>query len=671
MSNSSPHSSTLAISPLVGNRAVDVSRGNVSQPFFPSPLAAAGPESQKGKQSPIGEFSDSQQLEPALSPAEKLRLWRHDALMQHHYATAEFVGDKVLALTNDPNDAFWLAQVYYSNGDYYRARKLLQSRDLEMTSVTCRYLSALCLIKLELWDEALDIVGEVNPFAQSYTSTSGNGKNLDGGIKLEASLCYLRGQIYANQNNLERAKDCYKEAILVDVKCFEAFNELVRNTMLTPEEEWELLSLLDFEDLDENSELIKSLYSIRINKYINKDKSELSENILTDEFNMSLNADLLASKANLLFIQCKFQKCIEICEIILKNDEFNFHILPLYLTCLHELNSKNKLFLIAHKLSEFYPKNSITYLSIGIYYLSINKISEARKFFSRSSILDPNFGQAWIGFAHTFAAEGEHEQAISAYSTASRFFPGTHLPNLFLGMQYLQMNNLILAEEYLLSSFEICSLDPLLLNELGVIYYHKNDLSIAENYFLQALNASKLLDSDSKAWISIHSNLGHVYRRMNFFNKALNCFKKVLKISNNDHNIFSAIGLIYLKMNDLSKSIENLHYALSSSPNDPVATDLLKRALEENLLLNNDLVSVSLPSTSSSSHNINNSSGSSSNTNNLFNFEHKRSILATPLNNKQKSVNINTMNSSIDQIATDLINGDDSSDEGEIMDMSE
>lgn len=98
-----------------------------------------------------------------MTQADKLRLWRHDALLQHHYATAVYIGDKVLTMTNDPNDAFWLAQVYYSKGDYQMARNLLSGSQFE-ESVSCRYLSGLCLLKLEKYDEALDVVGESNPF---------------------------------------------------------------------------------------------------------------------------------------------------------------------------------------------------------------------------------------------------------------------------------------------------------------------------------------------------------------------------------------------------------------------------------------------------------------------------------------------------------------------------
>ncbi|CEP21801.1 unnamed protein product [Cyberlindnera jadinii] len=631
METPSQHSSTLAISPLIGNRTHDTIRStpkeaNISQH---SSLHNSSYNLTPGN---VGNISD-------VSAADRLRLWRHDALMQHHYKTAEYIGDKVLTLTNDPNDAFWLAQVYYNNGDYYRARQLLSRQRLDTTSVSCRYLAALCLMKMEQWDEALDIVGETNPFRNA----SHKAQNTDGGIKWEASLCFIRGEIYANQNNLERAKECYTEAILVDVKCYEAFDELVRNDMLKPQEEWELLMQLDFSELGDNDEFIHQLYVTRLNKYINQKNQENAHFILKEEYSMTNNSDVIVSRAETLYVQCKFQKCLELCEEVLKEDELNFATLPIYLASLHELRAKNKLYLISHKLAEHYPKKPISWLAVGIYYLAINKIPEARKYFSKASSLNPNFSEAWIGFAHTFAAEGEHDQAIAAYSTASRFFPGSHLPNLFLGMQYLQMGNLTLTSEYLMSSFSICPKDPLLLNEIGVMNYHKGDLSNSEAYLNQALQVSRDIDSDSKSWISINSNLGHVYRRMGLYSKALMCFEEVLKVSKRDPNVYSAIGLVYLKMGDPGKAIQNLHYSLATGTHDPVAHDLLKRALDENL---------------------------SSKCQEEFFAKTSREALTfssatkTPLMNRTKHVSkSNTLNDSVDQIATDLINGADSSDD--------
>lgn len=580
----SQHNSTLFISPMVNKRRQEtfITPPNPQQhSLFETPGSNQSlffnldRSNTNNSQEPP---TTNGQVEP-LTQAEKLRLWRHDALMQHHYKTAEFIGDKVLALTDDPNDAFWLGQVYFNNGNYLRAKLLLTLKPEYEKSVGCRYLAAFALVKLEEWDEALDLVGEVNPFKKDDKCQV---RNHDGGIKLEALMCYLRGKIYANQNNFERAKECYKEAILVDVKCFEAFDELINNNLMTPMEEWDFITQLNYRDADDNDELVKLLYITRLSKYLNVTKFDEAEHILREEYSLDDNADILLSRADYLFIQCNFDECLLVCERVLSNDAHNTDILPNYLLSLYELGGKNKLFLKAHQLAESKPQSPMTWLAIGIYYLSIGKIVEARKFFSKATLLNPNFGQAWIGFAHTFAAEGEHEQAISAYAFAARLFPGTHLPNLFLGMQHLQMNNLNLSEEYLLTSYQICNTDPLLLNELGVINFHRNNLVKAELFLSEALSAAKYLNSDSKTWVLIHSNLGHVFRKGNQPYKALECFGQVLKSTRHDSNVLAAMGLIYLKLGSYGKAIEVLHDALAVLPTDPVASDLLKRALEQN-----------------------------------------------------------------------------------------
>ena len=158
---------------------------------------------------------------------DRMRLWRHDALMQHLYDTAAFWGDKVLSwtsasfpfsmqpsphlFTDDPNDAFWLAQTYFMTHRYSRAERLLTrpfstkppavpfdakgkarepvfptrlpigptamvdvaadqqegvSRLVDM-SVVCRYLAAQCLVRQGKWAEATEMLGEANPFRNS------------------------------------------------------------------------------------------------------------------------------------------------------------------------------------------------------------------------------------------------------------------------------------------------------------------------------------------------------------------------------------------------------------------------------------------------------------------------------------------------------------------------
>ncbi len=42
---------------------------------------------------------------------------------------------------------------------------------------------------------------------------------------------------------------------------------------------------------------------------------------------------------------------------------------------------------------------------------------------------------------HTYAAQDEADNAMGVYRTACRLFPNSHLPHLYMGMEYLRVNN--------------------------------------------------------------------------------------------------------------------------------------------------------------------------------------------------------------------------------------
>ena len=409
-------------------------------------------------------------------------------------------------------------------------------------------------------------------------------------IKYEAVMCYLRGICYAKQNAFDRAKECYRDAVLIDVQCFEAFDQLMKNSLMTPDEEWIFLESLNFDSItttdtstsQEAEQFVKMLYTTRLSKYKNPTDFNHASETLSTHYNLAQNPDLLLSKAELLFTQCRFKEALILTTSVLDDDECNFSIIPLHLACLHELNQVNTLFLLSHRLADVRPDEPATWLAVGVYYLSISQIAEARRFFSKASMMDPHFGPAWIGFAHTFAAEGEHDQAISAYSTAARLFQGTHLPQLFLGMQNLQLNNMTLAHEYLTAAMQICDTDPLLLNELAVVFYHLDHLPEAVGLFKDALNIAADIESDPSAWVATRANLGHAYRRQKQWSLALREFDEVLRQGGRDAAIFCAKGLVLLEMKQTWEAVCAFHEALGISPQDPIATDLLGRALEEN-----------------------------------------------------------------------------------------
>jgi len=451
-----------------------------------------------------------------------------------------------------------------------------------------------------LWDSGRPGKARASEKAKARTNAfNSGGSRSDNDLKqaerlsntrFEASMCYLRGICYAKQNAFDRAKECYRDAVRIDVRCFEAFDQLMRNKLLSPQEEWEFLGSLDFDSVmvdgdlstsQQAGELAKMLYTTRMSKYSHVDELMTTIETLESHYNLGSNHDILLAKAETFFTRCRFREALELTTKVLENDRYNFAVLPTHIACLYELGERNALQLISTDFTEHHPDEPVSWLAVGTYYLNIGRIAEARRFFSKSSMMDPHFGPAWIGFAHTFAIEGEHDQATSAYTTAARLFQGTHLPQLYLGQQQLQLHNMDLAQEYLQTAHRLCPTDPVVLNELGVSAYQVDEVATAIEYFNQALAAEAELGPDSRSWISCRTNLGHAYRRAGRNEEALAEFDEVLRGGGRDVIIYSTKALILLDMGHHLDATTTLHEALALNGQDPTANDLLQRAMEE------------------------------------------------------------------------------------------
>lgn len=42
---------------------------------------------------------------------------------------------------------------------------------------------------------------------------------------------------------------------------------------------------------------------------------------------------------------------------------------------------------------------------------------------------------------HSYANQEETEQAMNAYRSSMRLFPNSHLPHVYMGMEYIKINN--------------------------------------------------------------------------------------------------------------------------------------------------------------------------------------------------------------------------------------
>ncbi|KAF2768740.1 TPR-like protein [Teratosphaeria nubilosa] len=550
-----------------------------------------------------------------------LRRWRQDSLERRQYDAAICVGDKLLALTNSDRDAYALAQTHFAAGNYTRALAFITRADLLHRSPAARYLAAHCRVKQNRHDDALLLLGDKNPTHLVTTADSARRKLQHtlangGGAKhgksklpsrdradrseerdftgeedrrFEAGMCHLRGLCYAKQNAFDRAKDCFRDAVRIDIQCFEALDELMRNKLMSPGEEWDFLDSLNFDSIEasqagsegaaEAADFTRNLYITRLSKYARLDDFNAAIDTLSSHYKLASNPDILLSKAEILATSSRFEPALQLSSSILDSDPYNLAALPLHLSLLYQLNHTNALFALSHDLADTHPNEPCTWLAVGTYYLATNRIPEARSYFSKASLMDPHFGPAWIGFAHTFAAEGEGDQAIAAYSTAARLFQGTHLPQLFLGMQELALDNLAIAREYLTSAYALCDRDPLLINELGVCAYKEERFDAAVEHFELAMAIAEANEAPAQQSKETRLNLAHALRKLERYVEALEHFDEVIRLGHRDCGVFASKGLVLLEMERPFEAVVALHEGLALSPQDPVASELLGRGL--------------------------------------------------------------------------------------------
>ena len=109
------------------------------------------------------------------------------------------------------------------------------------------------------------------------------------------------------------------------------------------------------------------------------------------------------------------------------------------------------------RLVQDHGESGIAWYAVGCYYLATGQADAARRFFGKATHLSPRHAPSWLAYGHAFAAQDESDQALAAYRTAARLFPGLHEPVLGMGREYQHMNNHMLAEQMLL---QVCFGQP-------------------------------------------------------------------------------------------------------------------------------------------------------------------------------------------------------------------
>eukprot|EP00956_Cyclotella_meneghiniana_P013810 scaffold20263_cov69-Cyclotella_meneghiniana.AAC.10 len=199
------------------------------------------------------------------------------------------------------------------------------------------------------------------------------------------------------------------------------------------------------------------------------------------------SSDVLALAAIRSYASHNLQAALTYCTAIDTLDPFCRTAGYVYVATLVGLGLKRRLFQLAHRLVDADPKDALAWFAVGSYYHVCGRHDLSQRHFSRSTRLDPSSAECWIGFGCSFAICDESDQALASFRAAQGKYSGSHIPLLYMGMEYLRTNHLSLAGHFLASSQKTDPSDPLCCNELGVWAFRRGDLEDAEFWFVKAL----------------------------------------------------------------------------------------------------------------------------------------------------------------------------------------
>ncbi|KAI8328940.1 hypothetical protein EDC96DRAFT_529990 [Choanephora cucurbitarum] len=508
---------------------------------------------------------------------DRFRLLRQDALTNFLPGTSSFIGEKLVASTKGLEDIYDIAVSFFQQQQYERALEILNKKETLSKSVRCRYLAALCSLSLGKGRDALDYLGHNNPF-----SLKGNvfqDDTAEGCLKLESIMCYARGRAHLLLKNVTDARDCFKEALMVDVKCYDALKCLVRYNLMDEKSELEFVMTLPYEEhCGQDADFFRYLYGLKLKKTDTLNERRLG----SDEKDISESLDVQLNTAQSLFSESRYEECLKICESIKAQDAFFVESISLHVNCLYELGMKNELYLYAQELVDRLNEEAVSWHAVGLYHLHAKKSEEARKYFYQALSIDPYFQEAWLGYGHSFSIDRYHDQAIDAYLTCSKLIPGSHLPLMNIAMEYMEQQKMQLALNYFNLSLQICKRDPYLYNEVGVYYYKQQDyIKAHENLHKALLLAKERRYQNNDLFEKIWCNLGHVYRHppKQDNERALQCFRNVLLQNPQNSDARGAIGMIYHLQGNIARAISEYQQALACSDANILINELLEEAL--------------------------------------------------------------------------------------------
>lgn len=532
-------------------------------------------------------------------------------------SSARFFAHHAHTLSPSVGNALRLARIHAVSGQHSHAVHLLTSSSFSATpgpsspttafstalGDTARLLAAQSLFALGQFNACLALLGDDESSALDEDGISKLQKSDTSGMltRLYAAECVLRARVHEKQDNATRAIIWYKCALRSDLFCHDAFDRIVNAYLISPDDARTFILEVTTRFLSKNSNHTNTPASGSISESARATvwlagfyRAAVDPSAPLPEAPSSIFAslDVRHLQAKRAFDCRDFGKCISLIGLIMQDCPHLPHsVLITYLAALVEQKNSQQLFVTAHQLVDREPKCAISWLAVGYYYFASGKPNLARRFLRKATTIDTRLAPAWVASGHACAAQDESDQAMAAYRTASRLFPGAQLPPLFMGMEYARQGSLAHAALLFQSALRARQSDPAPRHELGVVAYRMGDMPRAAGYFKEALSLWEGTDCSPLQGVRSANgrradaeeatlvNLGHCYRRMGQYDRAKRCYEQALALRPRAPETCTALGMTLHALGDLSAAVAMYHRGLRDSPGDAICNELLERAL--------------------------------------------------------------------------------------------
>ena len=526
----------------------------------------------------------------------------------HLYKNALFYAEKNLYIstTHDLNsiyeNIYLLAKCLFLNKEYSRCVNLIQKYNVVYYNLNFLILYGQALFNCDDYDSVI-LYLDKDPLPLEFTNQqSPESKNLN-------SIRYLLlGKAYEMKENKQPAIRCFLLSLEYDLENIEAFDILISHQLLNPNEKENLLKSLNF---TENNNWLYDYYQSKINdnifmtyksdaifdlsmgkliNEINSENKDINSPNNYNNYNTNVNImdilykngdqSLMLMEAEKMFLARDYTNTYKKLKKINEEDFYNLDLIPMLCSSLIELNKIVDLYSLAYRLGNNCTDKFIPWYAVGCYYYSIKKYEISRKYFLKCNQLNKNFPDSWLALGNSYAGEDESDQALNAYRTCLRLFPGCHFSNLYIGMEFMRSSNYKTALIAFQNALDLSKNDPLIYNEIGVVHYKQKNFEEAKEYFIKGI---KLCSEDdvSRTYQTLMINLGHTYRYMKKFKEAMEIYMKLYYIDSKNIDVLNGIGTVLCLLGKYNYALDFFHQANFIQSNDSYAVTMINKCIND------------------------------------------------------------------------------------------